>query len=171
VRVKTSKGDFFIKLDLENAPQTCENFLKYVDSKFYHNTLIHRVIDGFVIQMGGFNSEFKQKKTYAPIKNESFNGLKNEKWTVAMALTTNPHSATSQFYINLAQNTFLDGDAGKQKYGYTVFGYVMDGFETLMAIAKVKTRNVTFFSEAYEQNINLEDVPDKEIGVQFIEVI
>ena len=171
VRIQTSRGDFFIKLDMKNSPQTCENFLKYVDSKFYNNTLIHRVIDGFVIQMGGFSPDFKQKPTYPPIRNESFNGLKNNQGTVGMALTTNPHSATSQFYINLGNNNFLDGDSVKQKYGYTVFAKVIDGTDVIDQIKKVKTKTISLFSDIYQQNVKLDDVPEKDILILQIDII
>ena len=128
VRLHTNLGTITLDLDVEKAPATVENFLAYVNSGFYNNTLFHRVIDGFMIQGGGFERGMKQKPVRAPIKNEAANGLKNSAYTVAMARTPDPDSATSQFFINVADNDFLDFRAPTAKeYGYCVFARVVEG--------------------------------------------
>jgi peptidyl-prolyl cis-trans isomerase B (cyclophilin B) len=129
-----------LDLDAEKAPATVENFLAYVNSGFYSNTLFHRVIDGFMIQGGGFERGMKQKPVRAPIKNEAANGLKNEAYTVAMARTPDPDSATAQFFINVADNDFLDYRAPTAKeYGYCVFARVVEGQDVVDQIKKVST--------------------------------
>lgn len=140
ILINTSKGDIHLQLDTENTPVTAENFLNYVRSGFYNNTIFHRVIDGFMIQGGGLDSEMKQKSTNEPIKNEAKNAKLNKRGSVAMARTMDPHSATSQFFINVADNKFLNytGDHA-QGYGYCVFGEVVEGMDVVDAIAKVKT--------------------------------
>ncbi|MBP0125809.1 MAG: peptidylprolyl isomerase, partial [Candidatus Nitrotoga sp.] len=123
VRLHTNHGDITLDLDAEKAPITVKNFLEYVNSGFYNNTLFHRVIDNFMIQGGGFELGMKEKSTRAPIKNESANGLTNNKYTIAMARTSDPHSATAQFFINIKDNGFLNHTAPTgQDYGYCVFG-------------------------------------------------
>lgn len=138
INVHTSMGDFVLALDSEKAPSTVENFLSYVRSGFYSNTLFHRVINGFVIQGGGFDPDFHQKETQAPIALESKNGLKNQRYTIAMARTAVPDSATAQFYINVADNAMLDYP-NPDGYGYTVFGSVVEGQAVIDAIKAVPT--------------------------------
>ena len=140
VRLHTNLGMITLDLDAEKAPATVENFLAYVHSGFYSNTLFHRVIDGFMIQGGGFERGMKQKPVRAPIKNEAANGLKNEAYTVAMARTPDPDSATAQFFINVADNDFLDYRAPTAKeYGYCVFARVVEGQDVVDQIKKVST--------------------------------
>jgi len=139
VLLKTTKGDIKIELDKAKAPVTVENFLTYAKDGFFDGTIFHRVIGGFMIQGGGFDKDMKQKKTKAPIKNEADNGLKNKRGTIAMARTSDPHSATAQFFINLADNAFLDHKDKGQGYGYAVFGHVTEGMDVVDAIAKVAT--------------------------------
>jgi peptidyl-prolyl cis-trans isomerase B (cyclophilin B) len=140
VRLTTSMGDVVIELDAGKAPKTVENFLQYVDQGFYSGTVFHRVIDGFMIQGGGFEPGMKQKPTAAPIENEAANGLGNEAYTIAMARTSDPHSATAQFFINVANNTFLNHSAPTaQGFGYCVFGKVVEGREVVDAIKSVST--------------------------------
>jgi len=140
VRLHTNLGTITLDLDAEKAPTTVENFLTYVNSGFYSNTLFHRVIDGFMIQGGGFERGMKQKPVRAPIKNEAANGLKNEAYTVAMARTPDPDSATAQFFINVADNDFLDYRAPTAKeYGYCVFARVVEGQDVVDQIKKVST--------------------------------
>jgi cyclophilin family peptidyl-prolyl cis-trans isomerase len=134
---ETSKGPFTIELLSDDAPKTVENFLQYVDDGFFDGTVFHRVIPGFVIQGGGFTSEMTQKDTRAPITNEADNGQKNLRGTLSMARTSDINSATSQFFVNLADNAFLDH--GTRDFGYAVFGRVVDGMEVIDAIAAVPT--------------------------------
>ena len=134
---ETSKGPFTIELLSDDAPKTVENFLQYVDDGFFDGTVFHRVIPGFVIQGGGFTSEMTQKDTRAPIANEADNGQKNLRGTLSMARTSDINSATSQFFVNLADNAFLDH--GTRDFGYAVFGRVVDGMEVIDAIAAVPT--------------------------------
>jgi cyclophilin family peptidyl-prolyl cis-trans isomerase len=133
----TNMGDFVVQLDREQAPLTVANFLRYVDAGFYDGTLIHRVIPGFAIQGGGFTAAYARKKTRAPIPNESGNGLSNARGTIAMVREGTPHSATAQFYINLADNTRLDPQPNR--WGYAVFGKVISGMSVVNRIAAVKT--------------------------------
>ena len=154
VKLHTNFGDITIDLDTEKAPKTVENFLKYVEKGFYDGTIFHRVIDGFMVQGGGFMSGLIQKETMAEIENEAANGLKNETYTIAMARTPNPHSASSQFFINTANNSFLNHTAAtSQGFGYCVFGKVIDGKEVVDRIGKVKTG-----SQAGYQDVPVEDV-------------
>jgi peptidyl-prolyl cis-trans isomerase B (cyclophilin B) len=140
VVMKTTAGDVTIELDIDKAPKTVENFLAYVDAGFYDNTLFHRVIKGFMIQGGGFTKGMKQKETRPPIENEATNGLKNDRGTIAMARTSFPHSATSQFFINLVDNNFLNHTAETERgWGYCVFGRVSSGMDVVDAIASVPT--------------------------------
>lgn len=154
VKLHTNHGTITLELDATKAPNTVNNFLEYVKSGFYTNTIFHRVIDGFMIQGGGFEPGMKQKSTNAPIKNEAANGLKNDIYTVAMARTNDPHSATAQFFINVKNNGFLNYSApNPQGYGYCVFGKVIEGMNVVDAIRKVKTGNRGGF-----QDVPLEDV-------------
>ena len=137
IRFETTLGDFTVELFEKEAPGTIENFLKYVDGEYFDGTIFHRVIAGFMIQGGGFTEDMTQKKTQAPIKNEADNGLKNERGTLSMARTDEIHSATSQFFVNLADNDFLDHRPGQ--YGYAVFGRIADGMEVIDRIAAVRT--------------------------------
>lgn len=137
---QTNKGNIVLELDAEKAPLTVENFLYYVDNKHYDGTIFHRVINDFMIQGGGFTKEFVQKKTQAPIKNEANNGLKNTRGTIAMARTSNIDSATSQFFINVKDNEFLNFQAPNvRSFGYCVFGKVVEGMDVVDAIKKSKT--------------------------------
>ena len=140
VEMKTNLGNIVLELYPDKAPETVENFLKYIEEDFYKNTLFHRVISGFMIQGGGFDTAFKQKPTRPPIQNEAANGLKNEIGTIAMARTSDPHSASAQFFINVANNGFLNYKAPSQSgYGYTVFGKVITGMEIVNKIASAPT--------------------------------
>lgn len=140
VEMKTNIGNVVLELYPDKAPKTVENFLQYVDSGFYKNTIFHRVIPNFMIQGGGFDTTFNQKPTRSPIQNEAANGLKNEVGTIAMARTPDPHSATAQFFINVANNGFLNYKAPNQNgYGYTVFGKVISGIDIVQKIASIPT--------------------------------
>ena len=140
VEMKTSLGVIVIELDAEKAPATVENFLQYVKDRHYDGTVFHRVIPGFMIQGGGFDADFKQKATRKPVKNEAANGLKNDVGTIAMARTGDPHSATAQFFINVADNASLNFRfPTPEGYGYTVFGKVTKGMDVVQRIAKVPT--------------------------------
>ncbi len=152
VKLHTNLGTITLQLDAEKAPITVKNFLDYVNSGFYNGTIFHRVMDGFMIQGGGFEPGMKQKPTSAPIKNEAANGLKNQTYTIAMARTSDPHSATAQFFINVKNNGFLDYP-GQDGWGYAVFGKVVEGMDVVDAIAKVKTGN-----SGYHQDVPREDV-------------
>src|SRR5476651_2895566 len=140
VELVTTNGTIEIELDPVKAPISTKNFVEYVNSGFYNNTIFHRVIPGFMLQGGGFNQDLTQKTTQAPIKNEADNGLRNLRGTVAMARTAEKDSATSQFFINVADNAFLDH--GQRDFGYAVFGKVIKGMDVLDKIAQVKTDNV-----------------------------
>ncbi len=154
VKLHTNFGVITLELDAEKAPVTAANFLEYVDSGFYNNTVFHRVIDGFMIQGGGFEPGMKQKSTNASIKNEADNGLKNKAYTIAMARTPDPHSASSQFFINVADNDFLNfSSPTSQGWGYCVFGKVTDGTDVVDKIRQVKTGN-----KAGHQDVPVEDV-------------
>jgi cyclophilin family peptidyl-prolyl cis-trans isomerase len=138
--IETTMGTITLVLDSEKAPETTANFVRYAQEGFYDGTIFHRVIDGFMIQGGGFTKEMNQKQTREPIRNEAQNGLKNARGTIAMARTMVVDSATSQFFINLVDNDFLDfSSPTPQGFGYAVFGKVTDGMEVVDAIAKVKT--------------------------------
>ncbi len=142
VEIKTSKGTIVVELDPNAAPKSVENFLSYVNDGTYDGTIFHRVIKDFMIQGGGFVPQMVQKKTKAPVVNEADNGLKNLRGTIAMARTMEPHSATSQFFINTVDNSFLDHTAkNTQGWGYCVFGKVVEGMDTVDEIKKVKTAN------------------------------
>lgn len=140
VRLVTNLGDIVIALDQAKAPKTVENFLGYVNEGFYNGTIFHRVIDGFMIQGGGFTQDFEKKATRAPVENEANNGLKNDRGTVAMARTNQPHSATAQFFINVVNNDFLNFRSQTPRgWGYAVFGTVVEGMEVVDAIRRTPT--------------------------------
>lgn len=140
IRLHTNFGVIGVELDSAKAPKSASNFLSYVRSGHYDNTLFHRVINGFMVQGGGFEPGMRQKPTQAPIENEATNGLKNLKYTLAMARTSDPHSATSQFFINVADNEFLNHTApNSQGWGYCVFGKVVEGMDVVDAIKAVPT--------------------------------
>lgn len=139
VLLETTSGDILLELYPDKAPKTVENFLNYVDEGFYKNTIFHRVIPGFMIQGGGMDARMNEKPTHEPVANESDNGLKNGRGSIAMARTPDPHSATSQFYINLVDNDFLNKEESSDGWGYCVFGKVIDGMDVVDKIAKVKT--------------------------------
>jgi len=162
VKLHTNFGVMSIELDAEKAPATVANFLQYVEDKHFDNTIFHRVIDGFMIQGGGFEPGMKQKATRAPVKNEADNGLKNTAYTIAMARTSNPHSATAQFFINVADNDFLNyTGATPQGWGYCVFGRVVEGQDVVDRIKKVRTG-----SRAGHQ-----DVPQDDVLIERAEVV
>lgn len=160
VAIDTSYGTVVVELYPDKAPETVANFLQYVDSGFYENTIFHRVIDGFMIQGGGFSLGYQQKPVRAPIKNEANNGLSNLRGTIAMARTPQPHSATSQFFINTVDNTRLDYRfETSQGWGYCVFGKVVDGMEVVDEIAKTPTGPAgPFHSDAPQAPIVIEGV-------------
>ena len=154
VRLKTNLGSISLELDAEKAPLTTANFLEYVNSGHYNGTIFHRVIDGFMIQGGGFEPGMSQKATRANIKNEADNGLKNEAYTIAMARTPDPHSASAQFFINVSNNDFLNfSSPTPQGWGYCVFGKVVEGQDVVDKIKKVRTGN-----KAGHQDVPVEDV-------------
>lgn len=141
VVMETSEGTIKAELFADKAPETVKNFLAYVDDGFFAGTIFHRVIPDFMIQGGGFTAEMQQKATKAPVKNEARADVKNARGTLAMARTSDPNSATAQFFINLKANGFLDRDQARDGYGYAVFGKVTDGMDVVDKIAQVKTRN------------------------------
>ena len=154
-------GDITVELNEKAAPKTVANFLAYVKSGFYKNTLFHRVIPNFMIQGGGFVSGMDEKDTRAPIPIESRNGLSNARGTIAMARTNDPNSATSQFFINVKDNHFLNANASRDGYGYTVFGKVIAGMNTVDAIARVKTHSVGYF----------DDVPIRDVVIKKMTIV
>jgi cyclophilin family peptidyl-prolyl cis-trans isomerase len=160
VVLETNLGDISIELDREKAPKSVDNFLKYVDDGFYKGTIFHRVIPDFMIQGGGFpegaKSQADQKKAGSPVQNEAGNGLKNRRGTIAMARTSDPHSATAQFFINLKDNGFLDRENAQDGFGYTVFGKVVEGMDVVDKMAAVSTAQ-TRLSEG---------TPNKEIVIK-----
>ena len=152
VVLTTNHGAITLELDVEKAPKSVENFVTYVKSGHYDGTIFHRVIDGFMIQGGGFDPDMKQKSTNDPIDNEAENGLKNDRYTVAMARTSDPHSATAQFFINVGDNEFLNYP-GSDGWGYAVFGKVSDGED---AIRAVKTGRKSMFSDVPVETVVIE---------------
>jgi peptidyl-prolyl cis-trans isomerase B (cyclophilin B) len=155
VILNTNLGKITIELDAEKAPITVENFLQYVKDGHYAGTIFHRVIPGFMIQGGGFEVGMKQKETRDTIQNEAKNGLKNTKYTLAMARTSAPHSASAQFFINTTNNDFLDFP-GQDGWGYCVFGVVTEGTEVVDAISKTKTTRTGMFADVPVENIIIE---------------
>ena len=154
VKLHTNFGTIVLELDAAKAPETVKNFLAYVESGHYDNTVFHRVIDGFMIQGGGFEPGMNQKPTNAPIQNEAANGLKNDRYTVAMARTGDPHSATAQFFINVKDNAFLNHTAPSgQGWGYCVFGKVVEGMDVVDKIKGVRTG-----SKGFHQDVPVDDV-------------
>ncbi len=160
VVLTTNHGKITIELDAEKAPKTVENFLAYVKSGHYDNTIFHRVINGFMIQGGGFEPGMKQKPTEEPIENEAANGLTNDCYTVAMARTNDPHSATAQFFINVKDNDFLNY-SGPNNWGYCVFGKVTEGTDVVDAIRKVRTGSKGFHG----------DVPVEDVVIEKAEIV
>ncbi|MGH8653741.1 MAG: peptidylprolyl isomerase [Gammaproteobacteria bacterium] len=160
VELQTNGGTIVLELESEKSPQTVANFLAYVREGFYDGTVFHRVIDGFMIQGGGYTAEWKQKQTKAPINNEAANGLKNTRGSIAMARTGDPHSATAQFFINVADNPFLDyREPTVSGWGYTVFGRVVEGMDVVDRIKAVATgRNGPFPKDAPQQAVIIERV-------------
>ncbi|MBL8491916.1 MAG: peptidyl-prolyl cis-trans isomerase [Rhodocyclaceae bacterium] len=154
IKLHTNHGVISLELDAEKAPKTVQNFIGYVQAGHYDNTVFHRVIDGFMIQGGGFEPGMRQKPSGAPVENEANNGLKNARGTVAMARTSDPHSATAQFFINVSDNDFLDFKAANsQGWGYCVFGKVVEGMDVVDAIKGVRTG-----SKGFHQDVPVEDV-------------
>lgn len=161
IRFTTNMGVFDVELNEAAAPKTCENFLSYVRSGFYNGTIFHRVISGFMIQGGGFEPGLKQKQTKAPIENEANNGLKNDKYTIAMARTNEPHSATSQFFLNVADNDFLNHTSPTSRgWGYAVFGKVVSGTDVIDAIARVRTASRSWYGDVPVEDVVMEKVEE-----------
>ena len=155
VKMTTSQGDLRIELDDAKAPISVANFLSYVNKGFYDGTIFHRVIRNFMVQGGGFESGMKQKDTDAQIQNEAKNGLKNDKYTLAMARTSAPHSATAQFFINTTNNGFLNNDQAQDGWGYAVFGKVVEGQEVVDAIGGVKTGRKGFHDDVPVDDVKI----------------
>lgn len=154
IKLHTRLGTITLELDAEKAPETVKNFISYVESGHYDGTIFHRVIDGFMIQCGGMLPDMSQKNTGDPVRNEANNGLKNDRGTVAMARTSDPHSATAQFFINVADNEFLNFKSeSTQGWGYCVFGKVVDGLDVVDAIRTMKTGN-----KGFHQNVPVETI-------------
>jgi len=157
VEMVTSAGPITIELDDTQAPLSAANFLAYVAAGHYDGTVFHRVIKGFMVQGGGFDAQMKQKSVQAPIKNEANNGLKNKRYTLAMARTNDPHSATAQFFVNAADNAFLDFTAENASgWGYAVFGKVVKGTEIIDAIEKVRTGRKGFHDDVPMEDVRIE---------------
>ena len=157
IKLHTNFGVIALELDAEKAPESAKNFQAYVEAGHYDNTIFHRVIPGFMIQGGGFEPGMKQKPCKDPIKNEADNGLKNDHYTVAMARTSDPHSATAQFFINVADNEFLNYKApNPNSWGYCVFGKVVEGSEVFDKIAGVKTGSAGFHQDVPKEDVIIE---------------
>ena len=162
IRLQTNHGDIVLELYEDKAPETCANFVQYVNDGFYDGTIFHRVIKGFMIQGGGFTADMQQKSNNDAIKNEADNALSNEVGTIAMARTSDPHSATSQFFINVADNTFLNFKAPNANgWGYCVFGKVVEGLDAVRSIEAVSTGS----------NAGHQDVPTETVLIEKAEVI
>ena len=157
LEVKTSQGTLLIELYHDKAPKSVENFLQYAKDGFFNGTIFHRVIPDFMIQGGGFTPDMKQKETRAPIQNEAKNGLKNELGTLAMARTSDPHSASAQFFINVKDNAFLDFPS-RDGWGYAVFGKVVQGLDVVQKIARVPTGRSGYFSDVPTTPVVIESV-------------
>ena len=162
VRITTNKGAFRVELDDAKAPATVANFLSYVKKGFYDGTIFHRVIPGFMIQGGGFEAGMKQKPTDATIQNESANGLTNDKYTLAMARTSAPHSATAQFFINATNNGFLNKAQSQDGWGYAVFGRVVEGMDIVDAIERVQTARKGFHDDVPVADVVIEKAEEIE---------
>ncbi len=161
IKMVTNQGDIILELYPDKAPDTVKNFVNYTENNFYNKTIFHRVIDGFMIQGGGYTNAQDRKKTLSPIKNEADNGLKNDRYTIAMARTRDPHSATAQFFINLKNNDFLNFTRKSLNgWGYTVFGKVIKGQEIVDKIAKVKT-----IATAGQPNIPVDPIYIEDVDV------
>ena len=157
IKLHTNFGVIALELDADKAPETTKNFIAYVESGHYDNTIFHRVIDGFMIQGGGFEPGMKQKATQAPIKNEANNGLKNDRYTIAMARTNDPHSATAQFFINVKDNAFLNHSSPTPSgWGYCVFGKVVEGMDVVDKIKGVATGNAGFHQDVPKEDVVIE---------------
>jgi cyclophilin family peptidyl-prolyl cis-trans isomerase len=164
VELDTSEGKIVLELNTAKAPKSVANFLKYVESGHYEGTVFHRVIPDFMIQGGGFDKAMVEKATEAPVRNEGDNGLKNVKYTVAMARKPDPHSATSQFFINTANNDFLDRENARDRFGYTVFGKVIEGVDVVDKIGKVATKEAVP-ARTPDGALLLDAVPRKEVVI------
>lgn len=163
VLIKTNMGDITVRLDAGKAPNTVANFLEYVEADFYDGTIFHRVIDGFMIQGGGYTEDFQQRTTREPIENEADNGLKNDTGTIAMARTQDPHSATAQFFINVSDNEFLNYTSPDMRgWGYAVFGEVTAGMEVVESIKQVPTGAAGPFRQ---------DAPQQPVVIESIDVL
>lgn len=160
VLLTTNHGQITLELDADKAPKTVENFLNYVKSGHYDGTIFHRVIDGFMIQGGGFSPDMRQKPTEDNVENEANNGLTNDRYTIAMARTSDPHSASAQFFINVSDNDFLNYP-GSDGWGYCVFGKVTSGTEVVDTIGKVETGRRSMFS----------DVPTEDVVIEKAEIV
>ncbi len=159
LEIKTNLGKIEVELNQKKAPITTQNFLQYVKKKHYDKTIFHRVIKSFMIQGGGFNQEFNEKETDEPIKNEADNGLTNDAFTIAMARTDDPHSATSQFFINLENNDFLNHTSKtSQGWGYAVFGKVTKGSDVVKKIGDIKTSTRGFFQDVPTTDVIIEKI-------------
>lgn len=159
VKLHTNKGTIVLELNAEKAPKTVENFLDYARNGFYDGTIFHRVIDGFMIQGGGMEPGMREKKTNSPIQNEANNGLTNERGTIAMARTPDPHSATAQFFINVSDNTFLNFRSETMDgWGYCVFGKVVDGMDVVDSIRNVETGSFGFHQDVPKEDVIIESV-------------
>ncbi len=158
VEISTTEGVIALRLDPVKSPETVKNFLAYAEKGFYDNTIFHRVIDGFMIQGGGFTADMRQKATDIAIVNEARNGVSNRRGTIAMARTSEPHSATSQFFINVEDNTFLDAREAQDGWGYAVFGRVTRGMDVVDKIAQAKTGRMS-------------DVPVKTVTIRSVKIV
>jgi len=163
IKLTTNQGEITLELDAEKAPNTVKNFVTYVEEGFYEGVIFHRIISNFMAQGGGFTTDFKQKDTHPPIENEADNGLKNDRGTIAMARTSDPHSATGQFFINLVDNDFLNHSSKtSQGWGYAVFGKVTEGMDVVDKMAAIPTGSGGMFPT---------DVPKEEVIIEKAEVI
>jgi len=158
VLMSTSMGEVKIELYEKEAPETVKNFLAYVNDKFYDGTIFHRVIPGFMVQGGGFTAAMEQKPTKPPIKNEAGNGLKNDTGTLAMARTSDPDSATAQFFINVKNNDFLNRDKAQDGVGYTVFGKVIEGMDVVHKIEQVQTSRKGMYADAPVESVLIKSI-------------
>ena len=170
VKIETTMGDIFIKLNCDKVQLTCQNFISYVEDKFYDKTIFHRVIDGFIIQGGGFDTNMLAKKTKKPIKNEATNSKSNKRGTIAMALTNKRNSVQTQFFININDNEDLDYN-NKNYVGYTVFGEIFEGLPVIDRIKKVETHTISYYSEIYKRKIPMNHVPIQPIIIKKIRIL